>query len=96
MYSVSFQNGNKEVTLSISSPRDWESGDKKRVYYDVACDGKRTPVRAFYKIVSGGTRDEAITINGESFGFEFGIDSNSKSKKEAVREAMRALVSQIA
>ena len=93
---VTIENGNKEVTISITGSREWEGGDKERVYYDMSFSAKRTPVTKFYQIISGETRDHVFEIGGKKFGFEFGVDANSNSKKASVQAGLQELAKQLA
>ena len=85
---VLIQNGNKEIELAITGEHKWEGGGNIRIYYDVSTTGKRSIVSKFYKVVSGTTKDHTISVDGQTFAFEYGIDANSKTKKNAVRSGL--------
>ena len=92
MSTVTFQNGNKEVTLTASSGTEWTGGENSRVYFDLNCTGKRSTVSKLYEVTSGSTPDHKITHGGRTFAFQYGIDANSNSKKAAIVEAIETLV----
>ena len=95
MNSVTFENGNKEVTITATAGNPWESETMVRIYFDLECTGKRQPVRKFYEVLAGATRDKTVTANGRNFAFELGIDANSKTKIKAVTDAMTELAKAI-
>lgn len=94
MSNVTFQNGNKEITLTVTGSREWAGGENSRIYFDLECSGKRSPVSKLYEVKAGATRGEVIKHNGRTFAFEYGIDANSKSKRAAITEAIAILVKQ--
>lgn len=61
---TTFQNGNREVTVSIIGNADWSKGDLKRVYFDLSFEGaKLAPIDKIYEVISGGTADNTHTFN---------------------------------
>lgn len=95
MEKVTFQNGNKEVEISVLGSADWSSGNKSRRYFELSCTGKRSPVSKLYEVLSGDTKDHTLTHGSRTFAFEYGIDANSKSKRKAVTEALAELVAKL-
>lgn len=93
MAKVTLTNGNKEVTLSVVSFSEWASGDRKRVYYKLECTGKRDPIGSLYEILGGETKDQTVTVNGRKFGYQYGVDANSATKRAAIDAAVVELVS---
>ena len=91
---AAFQNGNKEITATITGHNEWSVDDKARVYFDIEFDRKRSPIHKLYEVVKGGTRDATIEVEGRVFGYELsGCDSNVK-RREATA-AVKSLVEQI-
>lgn len=89
---VTFTNGNKEVTVVVKSSKEWSKEGSKRVYFDLECTGKRQPIAKLYEIIEGGSRDKVAAVNGRRFGYEYGIDANSNTKRAEVDAAILALV----
>jgi hypothetical protein len=92
---VTIENGNKEVAMRIADFRKWDSDGKSRIYYELEFTGKRTPVAKFYQIVAGSSTDHVFEVNGRKFGFEYGIDANSNTKKQNVDYGLEELASLI-
>lgn len=89
------QNGNKEVTITITGGNCWEGGENVRTYYDIEQNNKRTVIGSLYEIHAGSTRDATMTICGRTFGYKLGIDCNSNTKQAAALEALESLITQI-
>lgn len=95
MNSVTVQNGNKEVTLTITGSKEWEGGDKKRVYFDLDQSNRRNVIHKFYEVISGATSDRTVEVGGRTFAYDFGVDCNSGSKRDAAKDAVIALATKI-
>lgn len=94
---ATFQNGNREVTVSIIGQAEWTKDAMKRVYFDLAFAGaKLDPIAKLYEVIEGSTRDGTITANGRTFGYQLGICCDSKTKRASAVEAITSLVTQIA
>lgn len=94
---TTFQNGNREVTVSIIGNADWSKGDLKRVYFDLSFEGaKLAPIDKIYEVISGGTADSTVVVAGRTFGYKLGICCDSKTKRAYAAEAVKSLVEQIA
>lgn len=94
MASVTFQFGSKEIILIAVDKQAWDKGDMSRVYFDLKVDGKANPVFSLYEVITGGTSDNVIKVNGRKFAYEYGF-CDSKSKRRAVDEAITELVKQL-
>lgn len=92
---VTVQNGNKEVTITVTGARAWEGGENVRTYYDIEQDNRRSVLNSLYEVVQGSTRDSTIEVAGRTFGYQFGVDANSKTKRAAAIEAIESLITQI-
>lgn len=92
MTSITFTNGNKSITLTVTGSTEWAGGENSRVYFDLECTGKRSPVHKLYEVVAGTTRDHVIEHDGRTFAFEYGVDANSNTKRSAISEAISELV----
>lgn len=90
---ATFTNGNKEITVTVKSSKEWSKEGSKRVYFELECTGKRQPIATLYEIVEGSSRDKVVTANGRKFGYQYGIDANSNAKRDAVDAAILELVS---
>lgn len=91
---VTFSNGNKQVSVKITGSRTWEKDAHRRIYFDIDCvEGKRHPIGNFYEILEGQTRDKIVEVEGRRFGYEYGVDANSNSKRRAIDEAVQELAS---
>lgn len=95
MSTVTFQNGNKEITATITSSQPWEGGENVRTYYTIAFTGKREPIANLYEVHSGSTHDHTVTVNGRTFAYKYGTGADSKTKRRAIDEAVVELVAQI-
>ena len=94
---ATFQNGSREVTVSITGQSAWEKDTMKRVYFDLAFDGaKLDPIAQLYEIIEGGTRDTTIEAAGRTFGYQLGICCDSKTKRQEATSAIESLIFQIA
>ena len=89
--STSFDFGNKRITVRITCARNWQN---VRTYFDLGIEGKANPIRSFYEIHSGSSRDNTFEINNRKFGYEYGF-CDSKTKRKAVDEAVKILAEQI-
>ena len=94
MSKVIFKNGNREITLTVTDSNIWESGDKKRVYFNFTTS-TRNPLNKIYEVLEGGTRDKILQINGRTFAYSYGVDSNSGLKRARIEEAMEELFSKL-
>lgn len=90
---ATFTNGNKEVTVTVKSSKEWSKDGAKRVYFDLECTGKRQPIAKLYEVVEGGSRDKSVVVNGRTFAYEYGIDANSNTKRAEVDAAVVEIVS---
>src|SRR5690625_488708 len=95
MLKTTVENGNKEVTITISEGQRWTGGDNERIYYDIKQDSKRNVLDKFYEVLQGTTRDATIEMNGRKFGYQFGVDANSNTKRRNAIEGIEDLVKQI-
>ena len=93
--SATFKNGNREITVTVTGQQEWGSGSIKRVYFDLNSNDKRTPIRKLYEIIAGNTRDEVVVVKGRKFGFEYGIECDSKTKRKAAKEAVEQIAAQL-
>lgn len=95
--TATFDNGNLEITATVTGHSDWQSanGALKRRYYEVSATHKRQPIHKFYEVLKGTTKDLTIEVEGRKFAFEYGVDANSKTKREAIRDAVEQLAKQI-
>lgn len=94
---ATFQNGNKEITITIVGQSAWEKDEMARVYFDLqSSDKKRDPIRKLYEVVKGDTRDDTIEVSGRTFGYELGICCDSKTKRREAEAGIRVLIEQIA
>ena len=89
---TTFDFGNKSITIRITGKRDWNGA---RTYFDLGIEGKANPIRSFYEIHSGSSRDNTFEINGRTFAYEYGF-CDSKTKRRAVDEAVKTLAQQLA
>lgn len=94
MTNTTFQFGNKEINITLGEGSVWKKDGIERVYYDISITGKANPITKFYKIIQGTTNDKTLTVNGYTFGYEYGF-CESKSKRAAVDEAIAELASKI-
>lgn len=95
MFKATVENGNKEVTITVSEGQRWTGGNNERVYYDIKQDNKRNVLASLYEVVQGTTRDDTIEANGRTFGYQFGFDAGSKTKRRNAIEGIEDLVKQI-
>ena len=97
MNTVTFQNGTKEISLTITGDKIWESADKASVrkYFDLSCTDKRLPVSKIYEVLAGTTRDKVIKVCGRTFAYEYGMSADSKTKRAAIDDAVSKLISNI-
>jgi hypothetical protein len=91
MNTVTFDYGNKQITISTGDAKDWKG---VRKYFDLEVQGKANPLRTLYEIIDGTTRDKTVTFAGRTFGYEYGF-ADSKTKRNAVDQAVACLVEQI-
>jgi hypothetical protein len=96
MISSTFQNGNREVTVTIGGETVWKKDSMARVYFDLQFQGaKLDPIEKFYEVVSGTTQDNTIVAAGRTFGYKLGICCDSNSKKKEAVAAVTELVNQL-
>lgn len=89
-----FDFGTRSLTITVTSINTWRSGAMVRNYIDFDIAGGANPLRKFYEIVEGATRDDVIEIDGRKFGYELGF-CDSKTKRASVRDAIITLLSAI-
>ena len=93
---ATFQNGNREVTATITGQSEWSKDAMSRIYFDLAFAGaKLDPIAKLYEVIEGATRDATITAGGRTFGYQQGICCDSKTKRASAVEAITSLVTQI-
>lgn len=93
--SVTIQNGNRSVEVSITGSTTWHKGDMHRKYFEVShSDKKRIIISKLYEVISGGTRDETVEVNGRVFAFEL-VNCLSSTKRTEARAGVLALVSSL-
>ena len=93
---ATFQNGNREVTATITGKSEWTKDNMKRVYFDIAFAGaKLDPIAKIYEVMEGGTKDLTVITAGRTFGYQLGICCDSKTKRKAATEAVESLITQI-
>ncbi len=93
---ATYQVGNQETTTTVTGSELWEKDGLSRVYFTLETQGKATKaISKFYEIVSGETRDQTVEAGGRVFGYQLGVDCNSKTKRAACREAARELAEQL-
>ena len=91
--STNFQHGNREVSVGITGSSTWEKDGMSRTYFNLHFVGaKLDPISKLYQIHSGGTRDETISVDGRTFGYQLGICCNSKTKRASAIEAIESLL----
>lgn len=91
--SITFQHGNREVSVNITDSSIWEKDGMSRTYFDLDfVNAKLDPISKLYEIHSGGTRDDTMSVNGRTFGYQLGICCNSKTKRASAIEAIRSLL----
>ncbi len=99
MKQVTFENGQKTVTLSIAGSEDWSKGDCSRTYFTLECTEKRSVVSRLYRVESGTFRleygDEKVEVDGKTYVYRYGVDANSKSKMRIIDEEIVNLIKQI-
>lgn len=74
----------------------WQSkdGSRRRVYYDVTSE-ERSIVSKLYEVTAGDTRDATVVVEGRTFGYEFGIDTGSQTKRANAANAVERLAHMI-
>lgn len=93
---ATFQNGNREVTATITGSSEWSNDSMKRVYFDLAFEGaKLDPIAKLYEVIDGSTRDATIEIAGRTFAYQLGICCDSKTKRREAEAAIESLVAQL-
>jgi len=93
---ATFQNGNREVTVTIAGSSEWTKDAMKRVYFDLSFEGaKLDPIASLYEVIDGGTRDNTFEAAGRTFGYQLGLSCDSKTKRREASAAVEALVKQI-
>jgi len=96
---VTFQNGQKTVTLSIVGSEDWSKGDCSRTYFTLVCTDKRSVVSRLYRVKSGTFRlelgDKQVEVDGMTYVYHYGINADSQSKKDIIDEEIVNLIKQI-
>lgn len=91
---VTFENGTKSVTVTVRQGRPWTKGNCSRQYYEVECDQGRSPIHSLYEAISGTYRGNFVITrkDGRIFVVEYGVDANSATKRDAIKEVMSSLV----
>ena len=93
---ATFSHGNREVTVVVVGSTAWSKDTMRRVYFELAFKGaKLDPIAKLYEVLGGATRDDSFEIAGRTFGFQLGISCDSKTKRAAAVEAIKALIQQI-
>lgn len=93
---ATFSHGNREVTVVVVGSSVWSKDAMQRSYFDLKFSGGRLePIAKFYEVLEGTTRDDTFTVAGRTFGFQLGISCDSKTKRAAEAEAIKALIQQI-
>lgn len=93
---ATFQNGNREVTVSIAGSAEWVKDTLTRIYFDLSFAGaKLAPIAKLYEVIKGGTKDHTIEAAGRTFGYQLGLCCDSKTKRREAIEAIESLVAQI-
>jgi len=87
---IKIQNGKKIITLEITAQTAWESGDKKRTYFEVPMSEKRKVVHTLYRIDAGTTRDKTMEVNGITYGYVIFADSDRK--KQHILDGLQQLL----
>lgn len=99
MKNVTFQNGQKTVTLSIVGSEDWSKGDCSRTYFTLDCTEKRSVVSRLYRVESGTFKldfgDEKVEVDGATYVYRYGPSADSKSKMRIIDEEIVNLIKQI-
>lgn len=93
--SATFQNGNKEITVTASTASRWEKDDMARDYFELTSSDKREPISKLYEVISGGTRDAVVEHSGRTFAYQLGICCDTKTKRRAAIEAVESLVKEL-
>lgn len=91
---VTFENGNKRVTVTVRRGAPWTKGDRSRQYYEVECDQGRSPIHSLYEVISGTYRGDFVVTrkDGRIFVVDYGVDANSGTKRDHIKEAVSSLV----
>jgi hypothetical protein len=85
--SVEFGTKTSSVVIDTTKTNGWTKDNLKRSYFHmILTEGKYNPLRKFYRVDSGTTTDHTIEVNGVTFAFEYSIDCNSHSKRDAAKE----------
>ena len=91
--SATFAHGNREVIATITGTEAWEKAGMSRVYIDLSFSGaKLLPIDKLYEVLAGGTKDATIEVHGRTFGYQLGISCDSKTKRTAAIEAIKAML----
>ncbi len=93
--NVTVENGNKTVDIKVVGSRGWKGGDCSRIYFELEQSDKRLIFSNFYYIESGTTKDYTIKIGSMEFGYDFGCDVNSHTKRLYASNAALLLAEQI-
>lgn len=86
MAKVTFTLGEKEAHISVVGKKEWTKGDFSRVYLQI--EGR---VLSVYEVVSGGTKDRTVEVEGKTYGIGI-IAGGSKTKTKAIYDAIIALL----
>ena len=92
---VTYTNGNKQVTTTVTGTKEWTADTRVRVYYNLETTNKRRPIGAIYEVIAGGTRDCTLHVNGRTFGYQLGVDATSNSKRNDAFAAVQKLIDMI-
>ncbi len=92
--SVYFECGTRSVEVNVIGSKLWETEDKSREYFDLACEDY---VCSLYRVLKGGTRDLFVRLDGgELFGYKLNHRaSDSKTKMNNAKEAIEFLSQKI-
>lgn len=92
MKTVKFENGNKEVEMTIVNSNEWKGGENSRIYHELSFTNRRITISSFYEILEGKSSDETFEVNGKKYGFKFGVDCNSHTKRDLAKAALMEMV----
>ncbi len=93
---ATYKVGNQETTTTVIDSETWEKEGISRIYFTLETEGKPTKaISKLYEVVEGSTRDQTVEVGGKVFGYQLGVDCNSKSKRAACHEAAQELAEQL-
>jgi hypothetical protein len=92
MKVVKVENGNKLIDISIIDTESWAKGDCERIYFTLSQSQRRDVVGCLYEIVAGTTTDKTFEVSGKTYGYTWGLSSDSSRKRDHTLAAMKELV----